>query len=216
MRMELSPEEDVRLTEATESWRAEPGDWGPEWYVEPEQPSTEEIPNNTEEAGAGSGGDDAADADDAGDAGADSNADSNDADAGGVNVNSGVSAEVAATENETGSSSNPDGVFGDGFFSGLVGTVAIVGGGSSGSGVSDGGGNTSDNENDSDNGGENSNFENNTENDVGVPELGKEEESGPKWGAILAILGVGAVGLASWWFLFFGKYHLKKGERRKK
>lgn len=201
VRMELSPEEDARLTEATESWRAEPGDWGPEWYVEPEQPSTEENPSNTEEVGAGSGGDDAA-------AGTD---------AGGVNVNSGVSGEVAAVKNEAGGSSDPEGVFGDGFFSGLAGTAATVGGGSNGSGASasDGGGNTSDNESDSNNGGENSNFENNTDSNVGVPELGKEEESGPKWATILAISGVAVVGLTSWWFLFFGKYHLKRRKEKK-
>ena len=219
VRMELSPEEDARLTEATESWRAEPGDWGPEWYVEPEQPSTEENPNNTEEICAGSGGDDAADANAAADADADADADSNadDADAGGVNVNSDVSGEVAVVKNEAGGSSDPEGVFGDGFFSGLAGTAAIVGGGSSGSGASasDGGGNTSDNESDSNNGGETLDFKNNTDNNVGVPDLGKEEESGPKWATILAISGVAVAGLTSWWFLFFGKYHLKK-ERRKK
>ncbi len=224
VRMELSPEEDARLTEATESWRAEPGDWGPEWYVEPEQPSTEENPSNTEEASAGSGGDDATNAA-TDDANANTNTNTNtntnanaNADADAVNVNSGVSGEVAAVKNEAGGSSDPEGVFGDGFFSGLAGTAAIVGGGSSGSGASasDGEGNTSANENDSDNGGENSNFENNTENDVGVPELGKEEESGPKWATILAISGVAAVGLTSWWFLFFGKYHLKKKKGEKK
>ena len=59
------------------------------------------------------------------------------------------------------------------------------------------------------------NDENNTDNNVGVPELGKEEESGPKWATILAISGVAVAGLTSWWFLFFGKYHLKKKKGEK-
>ena len=59
VRMELTPEEDARLTEATESWRAEPGAWGPEWYVEPTEPNTDEPDDEGEtsgEGGDGSGG----------------------------------------------------------------------------------------------------------------------------------------------------------------
>lgn len=35
-RVEIPADEDLMLTQMTENWRAEPGDWGPEWYEEPE------------------------------------------------------------------------------------------------------------------------------------------------------------------------------------
>ncbi len=47
-RLELSAEEDAILTTETLSWRAEPGDWGPEWYAD-EDGDTEN--NINEEAG---------------------------------------------------------------------------------------------------------------------------------------------------------------------
>lgn len=43
-RMEISAEEDAILTANTLNWRAEPGDWGPEWYIEPEPEPTEPEP----------------------------------------------------------------------------------------------------------------------------------------------------------------------------
>ena len=241
-RVEITDEEDAALTAATESWQAEPGNWGDEWYSDSERPSTDDSDDGDDTSGDGGsdGGDGDRGSDDSSSTDADSesssgsdesgNGSSSDSDSSSSSSDSSESGNssssgsessdttiyvtIASTESsrqsETSSGGTGSSVYGDGFFTGLVGSVN---GGTTGDSESTTSG---DNTNSDNNAGDSSSEANNTESEVGVPGLGKEEESGVNWAAAAAIVGMAAAGLVGWWFLFFGRYKFNNKRKENK
>ncbi len=277
-RLELTAVEDAVLTEATESWRAEPGAWPDFWYDTDSGDSSSDSGDSGDSGSSGSSGGSGDDGDggessesgggseggengsgtggDSGGGGGSSEGGENGGsseggagDEGGGSGSGGNSGEGGSDEGSDGNGGSEDSssVSADGSSvsssiassnvgNGDTNNDANNNGASNGSVGNDIGGN-SDNasgivgfvagetidgaENSQDNvdnnsGETNNDADNANSTDVGVPNLGQEEESKPNWSVVFAISMAAAAGLAGWWFLFFGKYHLKRRKENKK
>lgn len=251
VRVAIPADEDAILTAITENWRAEPGDWGPEWY--------ESEGDNESESGGESG-----DGDESGggsDDGSDSSGgsereignenrgeDSNNGETENSNLtdkdnNETSDDEGAKTEeNATSGSAQDDGVSGEEAENANSNSDAlVVNSGNSGDGSNNNSAGTGVSYFFSEWTGEGAASDGNVigdtdenvgedvavmigggvadsttgEQEVGIPDLGKETETQPNWIAIFAICAASIAGLVSWFFLFFGKHHLIKRKEKK-
>lgn len=251
-RLELTAVEDAVLTEATESWRAEPGAWPDFWYDTDSGDSSSDSGDSGDSGSSGSSGDDG-DGGESSESGGDSEGGENGSGTGGDSGGGGGSSEGgenggpseggagdegggSGSGGNSGEGGSDEGSDGNGDSEDSSSASADGSSASNGSVGNDTGGN-SDNasgivgfvagetidgaENSQDNvdnnsGETNNDADNANSTDVGVPNLGQEEESKPNWSAVFAISMAAAAGLAGWWFLFFGKYHLKRRKENKK
>lgn len=215
-RLELSPEEDELLTAETINWRAEPGEWGPEWYITSDDSENED--ENTS-------GDDATGGDDTG--GGDINADTWN------NTIDDTTDSTLVTDSESSPIQTTPVT--------LANYVTIVATGTdatSNNGTADAvytnststddfvvwyGGNDENMHGDTigedaaEDDGKNSSWKaGNTANDeVEIPDLGKEPEQSHDWLAPVLIITGLLIAAAGWWLLFFGKRKLTNDEERR-
>ncbi len=202
-RVEIPAAEDARLSQITEEWRAEPGNWGAEWYAEPEPEVVELEPEAVEPEPDPEGLEVAPVVEPE----AELIAEPEVAPEVELEVGPIVESEVASV------------AAGAEIATAVTGVVTEV--------------DTTPTNTDTtpanvesfsyieENIGENTESfssmkENlNAETEVGIPNLGKEAENQPNWAAIILISLASVAGLVGWFFLFFGKYQLKRRKEKK-
>lgn len=227
-RLELSPEEDELLTAETINWRAEPGEWGPEWY------DTSDDSENDENINGG-----AANEDDTGiDIDANIDADAGNNTTGNVIDNDSNTTNITDTTNDAPVIASESTPITPATLASYVTVVATGTDATSNNGAADAvytnstrtddfvvwyGGNDENMHGDTigedaaEDDGRNSSWKaGNTANDeVEIPDLGKEPEQSRDWLAPVLIITGLLIAAAGWWLLFFGKRKLTDDEERR-
>lgn len=244
IRVEIPADEDAILTAMTDNWRPETGEWGPEWQDESDDGDGDGDDDKGSDSGK-SGDDEKSDVNGDGSGSNDggyndsdySEGENNDDSEGDKDGEKPKTDEIASGESsksannaENRSEEKDDAVSETSDNRGEVVVASENGGGDNGIvAVSENGGGNNGNvidgkmeeqfSDNNENSGEDyvavTNEEFNADQDVGVPNLGKEPDNQPNWIAIMTICLASVAGLVGWVFLFFGKSKRNKRKETK-